>query len=126
MSEIVYGRGGYRPNHPSQGRVLFADDDTETVTRWDDAGAQIERRAYTADEKADKTARLAAEARGTNGRTIEQRARAFIAENSPSRQYLDNASPTQAQTVAQVKRNTRAVLALIKLHFGELDTIDGT
>lgn len=76
---------------------------------------------------AERAAREAEEfARGANRRTVEDRARDFIAANSLSRQYLDNAAPSQAQTVAQVKRNTRAVIALIRLALDDLDTIDGT
>lgn len=123
MSEIVYGRGGYRPLHPSQGKIEEHDDGTEQVTRWDDAGTQVERRAYTAAEKADKATRAATAAREGNTRTIEDRARAALTANAT---YLALASPTNAQNLAQIRLLTRECSALIRLALDDLDTIDGT
>ena len=123
MSHTVYGTGGYRPNHPSKGRVFEADDATETVTRWDDAGAQLDQRAYTTAEKADKAARAAAETKQTNKRTVEDRARAALTANATFRALQ---SPTNAQVLAQVRRLTAECSGLIRLMLNELDTIDDT
>lgn len=123
MSHTVYGTGGYRPNHPSKGRILEADDATETVTRWDDAGTQLDQRAYNATEKADKAARAAAETKQTNTRTVEDRARAALTANATFRALQ---SPTNAQVLAQVRRLTAQCSALIRLTLNDLDTIDDT
>lgn len=126
MSIIEYGRGGYRPNHPSKGRVYEADDTTETVTRWNDAGTPVEQRPYTAAEKADKAARAAGAARQANGRTIEERIDAALAKSSEIRGFLDVQSPNNAQVAAQARRLTRLVLALAKLARDDLADADGT
>ena len=123
MSHTVYGTGGYRPNHPSKGRVFEADDATETVTRWDDAGAQLDQRAYTPAEKADKAARAATETKQANTRTVEDRARAALTANATFRALQ---SPTNAQVLAQVRRLTAECSGLIRLMLNELDTIDDT
>lgn len=123
MGKIIYGQGGYRPAHPSQGKIEEHDDATTTVTRWNDAGTMIETRPYTATE----TERAAEEARERvrigNRSTIEQRARAALAANAT---YLAIASPTNAQNLAQIRLLTRECSALIRLALNELDTNDGT
>lgn len=112
--------------HRDGRKIEEHDDTTRIVTRWDHSGKVIESRPYTAreDEIADRETgrRLLVGNRGF----IEGQVRAFLAANGPSRQYLDASSPTQAQTVAQMKRNTRALFALLKFHFGEFDDTDGT
>jgi len=123
MSQIAFGRGGYRPAHPSLGRVFFADDATSTVTRWNDAGVVIETRPYTADETAHAAAEAAETALRTNKRTIEDRAAQALSANAT---FLAIASPTNAQTLAQVRRLTQECSALIRLALNQLDTTDGT
>lgn len=73
---------------------------------------------------AERAAREAAEqAAGANRRTVEQRARDAIAANTT---YLAIGSPTNAQVIAQVRRNTQSITALIKLALNDLDSTDGT
>lgn len=123
MSRTVYGVGGYRPAHPSQGRIAEHDDATATFTRWNDAGTVVESRPYTAGEAAIAAAEAAAVAVQANQRTVEDRARAAITANNT---YLAIASPTNAQVVAQVRRLTQECTALIKLALNDLADANGT
>jgi hypothetical protein len=59
----------------------------------------------------------------TNAATIEDRMRQALDANAT---FLALASPTQAQTLAQVRRLTRECSALIRLALSELDTVDDT
>lgn len=56
-----------------------------------------------------------------NQRTIEDQALAALTAN---RTYIDRASPTAAQTTAQVKALSRQNNALIRLLLGQLDGTD--
>lgn len=123
MSEIVYGVGGYRPNHPSLGRVFHADDATATVTRWNDAGVVIETRPYTVAETTRAIADAVERTALINKTTIEQRAAAFITATNT---YLAIPSPTNAQVAAQVRRNAMATIGLVKILLNQLDNTDGT
>ncbi len=58
-----------------------------------------------------------------NAFTLRDRARTALAANAT---FLALASPTNAQTVAQVQRLTRECSALIRLLTSALDTTDGT
>ena len=68
-------------------------------------------------------AELAADTATANGVTVRTRAELGLATNST---FLAVASPSNAQTVAQVKALTRQVSGLIRLTLGKLDDITGT
>lgn len=61
--------------------------------------------------------------RDGNERTLHNRARNALATNAT---YLALASPTNAQTAAQVRALTRQVTALIRLTLDDIDDIAGT
>lgn len=68
-------------------------------------------------------AELAADTATANSVTVRTRAELGLATNST---FLAVASPSNAQTVAQVKALTRQVSGLIRLTLGKLDDITGT
>jgi hypothetical protein len=123
MSATTYGLGGYRPAHPSQGRILFADDTTSTVTTWNDAGTLLATRPYTPAETAQVAAEAAEQNRIANKLTIEDRAALALASNET---YLAIASPSNAQNAAQIKLLTRECQGLIRLAIKALDSLNGT
>jgi hypothetical protein len=123
MSRIVYGTGGFRPAHPSLGKVKEHNDDLSTYTTWNDAGAVVEQRPYTAEETAIAAALAAATTTDTNRSTIEQRAQQALAANET---FLALASPTNAQNAAQIKLLTRECQGLIRLAIKALDSLNGT
>jgi hypothetical protein len=123
MSSTIYGVGGYRPAHPSQGRIEEHNDASSTVTRWNDAGTLIESRPYTAQEIAEAAASAVEVAKVSNRRTVEDRATQALAANAT---YLAIASPTNAQNLAQIRLLTRECSGIIRLLLNQLDTTDGT
>jgi hypothetical protein len=123
MSRIVYGLGGFRPAHPSLGKVKEHNDGTLTYTAWDDAGVVVEQRAYTPEETAIAAVLTAATTADTNKATIEQRAQTALAANET---FLALASPSNAQNAAQIKLLTRECQGLIRLAIKALDSLNGT
>lgn len=93
---------------------------TRRYRRFAANGAVEEERPFTADEEALALAEEAEEVREGNDRTIRQRAQSALADN---RTFLALGSPTNAQTLAQVRRLTQQNVALIRL---ALDQLDGT
>lgn len=63
------------------------------------------------------------EQRHTNARTLHDRARQALTANDT---FLALASPTNAQTLAQVRSLARQVNALIRLEVADLDSTAGT
>jgi hypothetical protein len=114
MRREVYGEGGYRPAHPSLGRIELWDGDaaTPTVTFWSDLGTQTGQRPMTAAE--------ILEVNGTseeqNKRTIYDQARQALIDN---RAFLDLSSPSNAQVLAQVKALTRQNNKIMRLLLGD-------
>lgn len=99
------------------------DDASRTYRSFDEQGAQMSTRPYTAAENqlADESAQR--ELRDANERTLREKAGQAIAFNDA---FLALATPSNAQVVAQVQRLTREATALIRLTIRALDSTDGT
>jgi hypothetical protein len=123
MSSVTYGLGGYRPAHPSQGKIEEHADATSTVTRWNDVGTVIDVRPYTADEQAQADAVAAGLFVDGAKRTVAERAQAALTTNAT---FLAINSPTNAQTLAQVRALTRECSGLIRMALNQFDSTDGT
>lgn len=95
------------------------DDAARVYTAWDAAGVQLTSRPFTAADDAASSAASSA----SNGADLLAKARGALAANAT---FLAIASPTNAQTLAQVKALTRQVNALIRLEAGDLTSVDGT
>ncbi len=80
-------------------------------TRIDASNAQVSHTETTPEQQTQQT----------NRRTIEQQATDALATN---RTFAGIASPTAAQTTAQVKALTRQTNGVIRLLLGQLDATD--
>ena len=99
------------------------DDATRLYTKWDSAGVQVEQRPYTEEENTRADAEAVTNTAERNREAIEAKAKAAITANN---NFLALSSPTNAQTLAQVKVLTRENTALIRLVLGELNSQEGT
>lgn len=100
------------------------DDATQTVTTYGAGGVVTSTRPYTAAEIDAANAANAAALLDTNAAALLAKADAALATNATFRAL---ASPTNAQTLAQVKALTRQVSALLRLARRDLlNTTDGT
>lgn len=97
------------------------DDVTRTHIDYRTTPATV--RPYTAAEDAEADARAAAATAATNERTLRERAGTALAGNAT---FLAIGSPTNAQTLAQVRALTRQVNALIRLEIRALSETAGT
>jgi hypothetical protein len=118
---ITYHLGGYDPSKPAQNRAEMNDGAAGTYTKRDATGAQIAQRALTADEAAALAAEDARNAADTNGATLRQQAAAALTAN---RAYVALASPSAAQTTAQVKALSQQNNKIMRLVLGQLDGTD--
>src|SRR5690242_1024063 len=104
---------------------------TRTVERWTNEGTAgyytgnplTKQRDLTTQEAADLAAMDTGNTQTANRVSLESKAASAVASNIT---YINLASPTTAQTTAQVKALSRQVNALIKLVLNQLDDTTGT
>jgi hypothetical protein len=106
--------------YTDNGRIVL-DDVTRIATLFDKAGAQTGTRPFTSAENTRADAVAAAAAAGANRVTIESQVAAAITANKA---YVALASPTNAQTTAQVKALSRQLNGVMRLLTGQLDATD--
>lgn len=123
MLRTSYYPGGLKVLPPGNNRSQEYDDVAGTFTTWDTNGVQISQRALTADEVALLASESAVITGTTNQATLQSRAQSALAANAT---FLGLASPTQAQTLAQVQLLTKECNALIRLALNLLDSTAGT
>ena len=115
--------GMVAPDDLGNNQALFelqvASDGTLTVLRPD----TVDPAAVTAAAQATLNAATAQQTATTNAATLRQKAQQALTVNS---NFLALASPTNAQTLAQVQALTRECSALIRLVIQQLDTTAGT
>lgn len=104
---------------PAGDRLSWADDDERVV--WDFTADPHESRPYTDAENAAADERADAARRSRNDQHLRAAAAAALDGN---RAFLALASPTNAQTLAQVKALTRQMNALARLVLGDLEGTD--
>jgi hypothetical protein len=120
---VTYHPGGKTTNAPGLGRASEARSDTRTFVTWNTAGAQTSTRPLTAEENARMDEAVADQTRDEAKRTVAERAAAALDINAA---FLAIASPTNAQTLAQVKALTRQTSGLIRMALNQFDSTDGT
>ena len=94
---------------------------TRKAREFDADGTLLNERDYTAEENAQADEMEARNTRLANENTLYEQARTAIVGN---KQFLALSSPTNAQTLAQVKALTRQMNGLIRIVAKELDVID--
>lgn len=104
---------------PHGDRISWADDEGRAV--WDFSTDPYTTRPYSEAENIEADIRAAAAVVAANRSTLTGQAMAALAGN---RDFLALASPTNAQTLAQVKALTRQMNAVIRLLVGDLSSTD--
>jgi hypothetical protein len=99
------------------------DDVSRTVKTYDAGGTLTSSRPYTTEENAAADAAALTATATSNDAALREKARTAIQGN---KDFLAIASPTNAQTLAQVKALTRQNNALIPLVLGVTATTDVT
>lgn len=102
---------------PRGDRTEWGDDDTRTHHDF----LNETTRPYTAEENAAAAERDVRRTQDTNRATLVERARAALTTN---RDFLAVPTPTNAQTLAQVRALTRQMNAALRLLVGDLDGTD--
>jgi hypothetical protein len=123
MIVVRYHPGGVTTRAPGLGRAEQGDSDAGTVTSWDANGVHTGVRPLTAEEIARFNEAIANQTLNDAKKTVAERAAAALTANAA---FLAIASPTNAQTLAQVKALTRECSGLIRMALNEFDTTDGT
>jgi len=123
MKRTTYYAGGFDSALPSLGRAEEWDSVAGTYTTWSEAGTQTSQRPLTALEVQEFAEAAARKTSEDNADSLRAKASQAFAINAT---FLALASPTNAQTLAQVKALTRETNAIIRLLLGALDTTDGT
>lgn len=104
---------------PHGTRISWADDEARIA--WDFSTDPYTQRPYTEAENIEADRRAATAVADRNRDTLTDQARAALAGN---REFLALASPTNNQTLAQVKALTRQMNAVLRLIIGDLTGTD--
>ncbi len=120
---VTYHPGSFIPAAAAQNKAEEWNGDTGLYTAWDPAGVQVKQRALTAKESADLAAVDTSNRSAANGDAVRAKASQALITNGT---FLALASPTNAQTLAQVKALTKENNAIIRLLIGALDDVSDT
>ncbi len=123
MLATIYHSGGFVAAATAQNRAEQWDSVASTHTSWDTAGVVLSQRALTSDEVARFAERQTTQTASDNRDILQTKALQALTVNSD---YLALATPTAAQTTAQVKALTRECSGLIRMLLGQLDDTAGT
>ena len=104
---------------PAGNRVSWHDDDARVM--WDFTTEPHSSRPYSDEENTAADERDAQRVLDGNRVTLTERARTALAGN---RDFLDLATPTNAQTLAQVRALTKQMNVVIRLIVGDLTSTD--
>jgi hypothetical protein len=118
-----YWPGGFDAAAPANNKSLEWDGAAGTATTWGLDGTLISQRALTVVEQALMAAADDQNSIATNRASVETKAVQALTANAT---FLALASPTNAQTLAQVKTLTRECNGLIRLLLGLFDDMSGT